>query len=138
MAPSAAETIPTKSTKAAEAQEHRSGDPSLAFVRDDESLPPHFEDRFEERKFLKHRLALAFRVFAHFGFAEGVAGHITMRDPVDPTSFWVNPFGLHFSLITDDDLIRVDHDGKVVDGGDNWRLNYGESICRHHPRYRPY
>lgn len=73
--------------------ENKSGDPSLAFDRDEESLPPVFDDVHEERRFLKHRLALAYRVFAQFGFAEGVAGHITMRDPVDPNSFWVNPFG---------------------------------------------
>ncbi|KUI62403.1 Meiotically up-regulated gene 14 protein [Cytospora mali] len=105
-------------------QEHRSGDPNLAFSQDPESKPPKFEDRYEERKFLKHRLALAYRIFAQNGFSDGVAGHITVRDPVDPTSFWVNPFGLHFSLITDDDLIRVDHNGKVVEGGSNLRLNY--------------
>ena len=58
--------------------------------------------------------------------AEGVAGHITVRDPVDPTSFWVNPFGTHFSLIRDGDLIRVDHEGYVVEGGKNKRLNYGK------------
>jgi ribulose-5-phosphate 4-epimerase/fuculose-1-phosphate aldolase len=31
--------------------------------------------------------------------------------------FLVNPFGVHFSLISDEDLIRVDHVGKMVDGG---------------------
>lgn len=50
-------------------------------------------DKYEERKYLKHRLALAYRIFAQNGFADGVAGHITLRDPVDPTSFWVGPFG---------------------------------------------
>lgn len=33
--------------------------------------------------------------------------------------------GMHFSLIRDEDLIRVDRDGKVVEGGKNKRLNYG-------------
>src|SRR3569833_1602575 len=33
--------------------------------------------------------------------------------------------GLHFSLIRDEDLIRVSHEGKVVEGGSNLRLNYG-------------
>ena len=75
---------------------------------------------------------MAFRIFAKPGFAEGVAGHITLRDPVEPRNFLANPFGeslrlstestteylgLHFSLITEDDLILVNHDGKVVDGG---------------------
>ncbi|KAI0895136.1 class II aldolase/adducin domain protein [Annulohypoxylon nitens] len=124
MAPSAISPVPTPLSKDATSQEHRSGDPSRAFVRDEETLPPVFKDKYEEQKFLKHRLAIAYRIFAQFGFSEGVAGHITVRDPVDPTSFWVNPFGLHFSLITDDDLIRVDHSGKVVEGGNNLRLNY--------------
>lgn len=55
--------------------------------------PPKFDDLYQERRYLKHRLALAFRIFAKFDLSEGVAGHITVRDPVDPTSFWVNPFG---------------------------------------------
>lgn len=107
--------------------EHASGNPSLAFIQDETSGPPSFDDRYEERRYLKHRLVLAFRIFAHFGFAEGVAGHITVRDPIDPHSFWVNPFGMHFSLIRDEDLIRVNAEGQVVDGGKNRRLNYGEA-----------
>ncbi|KAK8201587.1 hypothetical protein M8818_005841 [Zalaria obscura] len=107
------------------ASTHASGDPDLAFVHDETTAPPSFRDKYAERAYLKHRLAIAFRIFAQFGFAEGVAGHITLRDPVDPTSFWVNPFGMHFSLIKDEDLIRVDHAGNVVDGGKNRRLNYG-------------
>lgn len=132
MAPSITETITepiATALKAAPTTEavNGSGDPSLAFIQDETSQAPSFEDKFEERKYLKHRLVLAFRVFAHFGFAEGVAGHITVRDPVDPHSFWVNPFGMHFSLIRDEDLILVNAEGKVVDGGKNRRLNYGES-----------
>ena len=46
-----------------------------------------------ERRHRKERLAAAFRVFARYGFDEGVAGHITARDPGDPEHFWVNPFG---------------------------------------------
>ncbi|KIX99756.1 uncharacterized protein Z520_04392 [Fonsecaea multimorphosa CBS 102226] len=85
--------------------------------------PPRFTDKYEEREYLKGRLALAFRLFGKFGFEEGVAGHITLRDPVDPTTFWVNPFGLAFSQIKKSDLILVDHDGKVIDGGPNRLLN---------------
>lgn len=127
MAPSAVTPPAAPSTKTLQQNvEHNSGDPSLAFIHDETTAPPTFTDKFEERAYLKHRLALAFRIFAQFGFAEGVAGHITVRDPVDPSSFWVNPFGMHFSMIRDEDLIRVDHEGKVVDGGKNRRLNYGK------------
>lgn len=48
--------------------------------------PPQFEDKYEEREYLKGRLAAAFRIFGKYGFDEGVAGHITLRDPVDPVS----------------------------------------------------
>ena len=41
--------------------------------------PPKFADKYQERAYQKGRLALAFRIFAKFGFDEGVAGHITLR-----------------------------------------------------------
>lgn len=85
--------------------------------------PPKFDDKLEEREYLKGRLAAAFRIFGRYGFDEGVAGHITVRDPVEPTTFWVNPFGVAFSLIKKSDLIRVDHTGRVVDGGEVRLLN---------------
>jgi ribulose-5-phosphate 4-epimerase/fuculose-1-phosphate aldolase len=85
--------------------------------------PPRFTDKYEEREYLKGRLALAFRLFGKYGFDEGVAGHITLRDPVNPDTFWVNPFGMAFSQIKRSDLILVDHHGKVIDGGKNRLLN---------------
>ena len=85
--------------------------------------PPQFEDKYEEREYLKGRLAAAFRIFGKHGFDEGVAGHITLRDPVDPTTFWVNPFGVAFSLMKRSDLIQVDHSGSIVGGGPVKLLN---------------
>jgi len=85
--------------------------------------PPKYEDKYEEREYLKGRLAAAFRIFGKYGFDEGVAGHITLRDPVDPTTFWVNPFGVAFSLIKKSDLIQVDHSGNIIDGGPVRLLN---------------
>lgn len=67
--------------------------------------PPTFEDKYKEREYLKGRLAAAFRIFGKYGFDEGVAGHITLRDPVEPDCFWVNPFGRSFSLMNKSDLI---------------------------------
>src|SRR5580693_9793650 len=43
--------------------------------------PPKFTSVQEERLHRKQRLAAAFRLFSKFGFDEGVAGHITARDP---------------------------------------------------------
>lgn len=85
--------------------------------------PPKFEDKYKEREYLKGRLAAAFRIFGKYGFDEGVAGHITLRDPVQPDCFWVNPFGVAFSLINKSDLILVNHSGQVIDGGPCRLLN---------------
>jgi ribulose-5-phosphate 4-epimerase/fuculose-1-phosphate aldolase len=78
--------------------------------------PPEFATSAEERLHRKQQLAGAFRIFGRFGFGEGVAGHITVRDPEDPHLFWVNPFGMSFRHIRVSDLIAVDHDGVVRHG----------------------
>lgn len=84
---------------------------------------PMFVERSveDERTRRKQRLALAFRIFGRLGFDEGVAGHITARDPELDDHFWVNPFGLSFKQITADDLILVNHQGAVVEG--HWPVN---------------
>ena len=77
---------------------------------------PIFKTAGEERLHRKQRLASAFRLFAKFGFVEGVAGHITVRDPELTDHFWVNPFGMHFAHIRVSDLVMVDEKGAVVEG----------------------
>jgi ribulose-5-phosphate 4-epimerase/fuculose-1-phosphate aldolase len=79
-------------------------------------LPQPFATVEEERRHRKERLAAGFRLFSKFGFDEGVAGHITARDPELSDHFWVNPFGMHFSQVRVSDLILVNHDGEVVEG----------------------
>jgi ribulose-5-phosphate 4-epimerase/fuculose-1-phosphate aldolase len=75
--------------------------------------PPVFATVEEERLHRKQQLAGAFRIFGRFGFGEGIAGHITVRDPEDPDMFWVNPFGMSFRHIRVSDLILVDHQGNI-------------------------
>ena len=84
----------------------------------DENLPVgEPEGSFEERRLhRKQRLAAAYRLFGKFGFDEGVAGHITARDPEHTDHFWVNPMGMSFKQIKVSDLLLVSHDGKVVEG----------------------
>ncbi len=61
------------------------------------------------------------RLFGHFGFDEGAAGHITARDPELLDHFWVNPLGMNFKQISVKDLLLVNQRGEVVEG--NWPLN---------------
>ncbi|OKH64515.1 class II aldolase/adducin family protein [Mycolicibacterium sp.] len=85
-------------------------------VLDLEPLPDGDKSIEEERLHRKQQLAAAFRIFARYGFDEGIAGHITARDPENPEHFWVNPYATHFSRIKVSDLLRVDENGKVVEG----------------------
>jgi ribulose-5-phosphate 4-epimerase/fuculose-1-phosphate aldolase len=78
--------------------------------------PPTFATVEEERLHRKQKLAGALRIFGRFGFGEGVAGHITVRDPEFPDHFWVNPFGKSFRHMRVSDLILVNHSGEVVYG----------------------
>ncbi|MBW4683352.1 MAG: class II aldolase/adducin family protein [Microcoleus vaginatus WJT46-NPBG5] len=78
--------------------------------------PPKFDRIEDERRHWQERLAGAFRLFARYGFDEGVAGHITVRDPEFEDHFWVNPFGMYFGHIRVSDLLLVNHRGEVVKG----------------------
>ncbi|WP_204263102.1 class II aldolase/adducin family protein [Spongiivirga citrea] len=90
--------------------------PPLEMLPGNIPMPPTFNTIEEERKYLKHKLTGAFRIFGKFGFSEGVAGHITVRDPELKDHFWVNPFGVSFNQIVSDHLLLVNHKGEVVEG----------------------
>lgn len=77
---------------------------------------PTFDSVEAKRFYLKKMLAGAYRIFGKFGFSEGVAGHITCRDPEYPHCFWVNPFGVSFRQMKMSDLILVNEEGKIIAG----------------------
>ncbi len=76
----------------------------------------------------KNKLAAALRLFGKFGFDEGVAGHITVRDPELTDHFWVNPMGRSFKQMKVSDLLLVSHTGEVVEGN---RLLNGAAFTIH-------
>ncbi|WP_030968963.1 class II aldolase/adducin family protein [Streptomyces sp. NRRL S-1824] len=80
------------------------------------AMPPVHQSVEEERAYRKERLAGALRLFAAYGYEDGVSGHITARDPEYTGCFWVNPFGAPFDGLVPDDLILVNGDGQVVEG----------------------
>jgi ribulose-5-phosphate 4-epimerase/fuculose-1-phosphate aldolase len=82
------------------------------------SLPgiPIFSTHEKTRHFLLSHMAGAFRVFARKGFTEGISGHISVRDPENPHTFWTNPLGVHFGLLKASDMVLVDYSGRAVGG----------------------
>lgn len=77
---------------------------------------PVFETFEEQRQNRKERLAAAFRLFARYGFEEGVMGHISARDPEYPDRFWLNPFAVPFNKITASSLILTNYQGEKLAG----------------------
>ncbi|EMG46524.1 mug14 Meiotically up-regulated gene 14 protein [Candida maltosa Xu316] len=98
---------------------------------------PQFTDMHEKRKWMLQHMAAAFRVFARQGFSEGTAGHISIRDPVDRNTFWINPLGKHFGLMKASDFVHVDHQGNILPDGSQTAINaagFAIHSALHHAR----
>jgi ribulose-5-phosphate 4-epimerase/fuculose-1-phosphate aldolase len=61
-------------------------------------------------------MAGTFRVFASNGYAEGISGQISVRDPEHDDIFWINPLGVHFGMLRASDMVLVDLEGNVIGG----------------------
>jgi ribulose-5-phosphate 4-epimerase/fuculose-1-phosphate aldolase len=66
------------------------------------------------------QLAACYRVFAWLGWTEMIYNHITVRLPESVSGtdkhFLINPFGLHYSEVTASNLVKIDLQGRVMDG----------------------
>lgn len=79
-------------------------------------LRPKFSDVNDERHYRKKMLVYALRIFGKYKWHEGVAGHITVRDPENTDTFWVNPMGRFFGALKIPDLLLVDSEGNILQG----------------------
>jgi ribulose-5-phosphate 4-epimerase/fuculose-1-phosphate aldolase len=77
---------------------------------------PNITDPYKKRQWQLEHMAGAFRVFARKGFTEGTSGHISVRDPVDPSTFWINPLGVHFGMLKASDMVHINEEGQVIGG----------------------
>jgi ribulose-5-phosphate 4-epimerase/fuculose-1-phosphate aldolase len=100
-------------------------DPMKAMAHRGKALPsiPKFATHAETRQWQLEHMAGAFRVFASEGYAEGISGHISVRDPEHADRFWINPLGVHFGMMRASDMICVDLDGEVVGGNVEGSIN---------------
>jgi ribulose-5-phosphate 4-epimerase/fuculose-1-phosphate aldolase len=93
------------------------------------SVTPPVPDLTDEQA-----LACAFRILAHGGFSENMAGHITWQRPGDEHML-VNPWGLWWDEITASDLCVVDADAAIVSG--KWDVTPAIHIHTELHRRRP-
>ncbi|MFA5773853.1 MAG: class II aldolase/adducin family protein [Ilumatobacteraceae bacterium] len=77
---------------------------------------PMYPSPEAERLARKQHLAAAYRALSLFGMDEGVAGHVSVRDPILTDHFWLNPYGVYFGHIRASDLLLVSPSGEVVQG----------------------
>lgn len=62
-------------------------------------------------------LAAAFRLAVRMGLHEGVCNHFTLRLPGSEERFLLNRFGLHWSEVSASNLLVLDAQGRVLEGG---------------------
>ena len=70
----------------------------------------------QEQEQVRIDLAAMFRLTAHFGWDDTVWNHITARVPGSEHHFYMHRFGLHYSEVSASNLIKVDEEGKVIEG----------------------
>jgi ribulose-5-phosphate 4-epimerase/fuculose-1-phosphate aldolase len=90
--------------------------PIIMNTEDSGAMPSQPESPENVRRDRKNKLTASLRLFGKFGFDEGVAGHITVRDPERLDHFWVNPMGRSFKQVRVSELLLVSHTGEVVEG----------------------
>ena len=73
----------------------------------------HAESVYEARV----NLAAAYRLTDMFGMTTLVYNHITARVPGTTDEFFINEFGLGYNEVTASNLVRINLDGRVLEGG---------------------
>lgn len=66
---------------------------------------------------ITEKLALACRIVVCQCQATGLAGQITVRDPQNVDTFWTQTYGLGMEEATPENMLRVDTEIEVVEGG---------------------
>ena len=70
----------------------------------------------QEQEQVRIDLAAMFRLSVRFGWDDTVWNHITARVPGSDHHFYMHRFGLHYSEVSASNLIKVDENGKVIEG----------------------
>jgi ribulose-5-phosphate 4-epimerase/fuculose-1-phosphate aldolase len=61
------------------------------------------------------QLAACYRLVAHYGMSDLIYTHISARVPGHSHHFLINPYGMLFSEITASSLVKIDHEGNLVE-----------------------
>lgn len=83
-------------------------------------------------------LAALYRLIAHYRMTDLIDTHISIRVPNEPNHFLINQYGILFDHMTASDLVKIDHDGRIVEDYDQGkRVNVAGFVIHsavHHAR----
>lgn len=66
---------------------------------------------------IRKNLAYAYQILAKLGMDDHTYTHLSAR-PQGEEYYYINPFGLRFEEITEDNLLKVSFDGEVLEGSE--------------------
>ncbi len=78
-------------------------------------LPSRTQGEEATEREVRVALAACYRLIAHFGMDDLVFTHISARVPGRPDHFLINPYGMMFHEITASSLVKIDHEGDIVE-----------------------
>ena len=70
-------------------------------------------------------LAACYRLMDIYGMSDMAANHVSVRVPGEPGHFLINPYGLIYEEMTASSMIKIDHEGTIVQKPDFGDFDYG-------------
>lgn len=70
-------------------------------------------------------LAACYRLIEMYGMSDMMANHVSSRIPGEEGTYLINAYGMMYEEITASSLLKVDHDGNILNKPDFGELNYG-------------
>ena len=68
------------------------------------------------------QLAALYRLIAYYKMTDLIDTHISLRLPHEPAHFLINRYGVTFEKMKASDLVKIDHDGKIVERFDEGKM----------------
>src|ERR687893_379985 len=94
----------------------------------------HAGEISEEERAVRIDLAAAYRLAAKLGWDDLIYTHISARVPGHEDHFLINPFGLAFDEVRASNLVKIDHEARIV-GDSPYGVN-GAGFVIHHAVHR--
>ncbi|WP_288395480.1 class II aldolase/adducin family protein [uncultured Acinetobacter sp.] len=64
------------------------------------------------------QLAALYRLIAYYRMTDLIDTHISLRVPDEPCHFLINRYGIPFEKMTASNLVKINHDGRIVESYD--------------------